>query len=139
MSIHPNELFDLAKELEAKGSEICYRAAIGRAYYCAYHVLRPIMSKFPEVKPSRVEGRLEHQEVARRLQHWGHPNPNLQQLKHAAKVVERALRAAILAREKADYLIDQSVSADDAARQLRRSSDLVYFAQRILKIDPSLT
>lgn len=131
MPVTPPDLLRFAKTLECNSETAC-RAAISRAYYCAYHAAVPIAQRLPKSKGYDLTGHLRHSEVKNRLAAWKIPpawNETSQKSGNVGEV-KRAYKAALVARALADYDLGLPVSADDVKLQIERVEPILKFCVR---------
>lgn len=113
MSVTPHELFQLASDLhQAATSEVQYRNAIGRAYYCCYHFAHEFHNMLPSQgqPPSTTVG--NHAELAHRLQNPTIPESDARF--RVSRIVGRRLQAFHAIRVKADYRLDTQVTKNES-------------------------
>lgn len=131
MPVTPPELLRFAKSI-ACDSEAACRAAISRAYYCAYHAAAPIAFHLPKSKDYDLTGHLRHSEVKSRLAAWRIPPAWSDAAKKSGDIhtVKRAYKAALVARATADYQLDAPITQDDVRLQIERVEPILQFCVR---------
>ena len=129
MSVSPNDLLQLAKELYSRATkEAEFRNVVGRAYYAAYHRAQAFHAALPSLgrvppKPTGV-----HDELAFRLS-W--PTiPESDPLFEKSRELGRALRWLHSQRVKADYTIGGPFNSDEAREAIERSEDAITLASK---------
>jgi uncharacterized protein (UPF0332 family) len=125
--VQPEDLVALAERLTQVDSEVERRAAVNRAYYAAHHAVLAVVKALPAVDKPLIPGRIGHREAQRRLEKWQHPNKELESLRQVAKANSLVLQQMIVAREEADYRIDENHDHRQAAMQLARGKRLLRF------------
>lgn len=131
MPVKPSDLLRFAKQVD-RSSEAACRAAVSRAYYCAYHQMVEIAANLPPTATYKVPGHIRHSEVRDRLWEWKLP----ERLRDAAAksgdiaVVKRAYKAALAARAMADYNLIGTVRPDDVQLQVERVDPILQFGVR---------
>ncbi len=66
MAIVTEELLTLARELAEQESEVHWRSAVSRAYYCCYHECRAIAARLPEA-PYAAEPKGMHDRIIKQF------------------------------------------------------------------------
>lgn len=127
--VTPEDIFQLASELAARGDEVSLRSAASRAYYATHHALLHQVAMLPQVKASPFPGRVGHQELVRRMEVWNHPEPKLVSLKYPAINLSKLVKAMIAVREQADYHLHNPFEARQVELQLIRARAALRFAQ----------
>lgn len=132
MPIRPVELLRFAKVLDRR-DEAARRAAISRAYYCAYHAVLPVAEKLPPAAGFDVPKRIPHAQIASRLKDWRVPATWSKASKRAGNpmTVAKQYRAALRERKRADYELDRVIPAVDVEIQLIRVAEINAFMTRL--------
>lgn len=132
MPVTPPDLLRFAKSLDCTNEAAC-RAAISRAYYCAYHAAAPIVSHLPSSKGYDLMGHIRHSEVKNRLNAWKIPASWDEASKQSGNIgeVKRAYRAALVARALADYDLGSTVNAAEVRLQIERVDPILKFCVRL--------
>lgn len=132
MPLQPVELLRFAKSLTCSDEATC-RAAVSRAYYCAYHCALPFAQQLPATPTYNLTGPLRHQEVADRLIAWQAPAQWGVAASKAGDIKEiaRFYRAALAKRKVADYHLGSTVDEKEARMQISRCSDINQFFVRL--------
>jgi hypothetical protein len=132
MPIRPVELLRFAKTLDRR-DEAARRAAISRAYYCAYHAALPVAEKLPPAAGYDVPNRIPHRQIADRLKDWKIPAGWSKASKRAGNpaMVAKQYRAALTRRKRADYELDGVIPPVDVEIQLKRVADINAFMTRL--------
>lgn len=102
--MEPSEFLNAAKSLLQKEevTEVDYRNAVSRAYYCAFHTCSNLLKKYP---PSERQCGAEHEKIIDGL--LEHQNKSFHRLGHQ-------LKGAKLRRAKADYRLAEVLTIQDA-------------------------
>lgn len=134
MPIDPSELLKLAADLLHGDEECRQRAAVGRAYYSAFHSMLPVATMLSPSRPDVKAGdRISHAELERRLKQWRPIGEfrKLDRLKTSAQVASRMFGAARQIREVSDYQLDMTLGAGEARLQIERCKRVVNFAAKV--------
>lgn len=127
MSVSPNDLLKLAKELLSRAqTEIELRNVISRAYYAAYHTARNFHDVLP--KPGKLPPNKTgiHEELAHRLC-WptlAESDPRYER----SRQIGRQLRWLHSERVQADYFLDLLIERDAAMEVIIRAEQLIAIA-----------
>lgn len=123
MSIAVNDIIGLAKTLQASAaSEAQQRAVVGRAYYATYHDCHTWHASLPSPGSAGVNGGV-HTKLIEALS-----NPTVQgTVATKSKMRGYGLRALKALRAKADYVLADTVNANEASQSIAD-------AERIMQI-----
>lgn len=126
----PEELLGFAEQNKL-ASGVARRAAIGRAYYAAFHALQPSIASMATDQDRGTHGCAHHSFVLRCLRRWAsdHPDRSLA-MRHGAGAIKcyHLMAACKDAREQSDY--DLRPSAEPTAME---TVNIVGKAGRIMK------
>lgn len=124
MAITPADLKKFGEKFSVETSEeVELRAAISRAYYCAFHTCLSFVSRLPESANARADAKhVTHQELIDRLREWKAAglHPKLADMAVQKGSLWRAVEAARDYRIKADYRLGDAASLSDAQTQNER-------------------
>lgn len=109
-----DEVFYLADELSKRSSEACFRSAINRAYYAAFH-LSLSYGQFNRIY-SRVRGRDDHSEII---------NVMKRQSNSVLRNVGINLDRLKAQRTEADYMENIPISQSSANLAVQRARNLI--------------
>lgn len=125
MSITPANLLEFAKAECGNENETLRRAALSRAYYCAYHCLVPSVEPIPSVNSEENDGYLPAREILHRLGAWNVAKwPSLGAQRPVADKLASKFRILRDMRVKADYFLDAEVSPEAAQEANERAADI---------------
>jgi uncharacterized protein (UPF0332 family) len=120
MSISPDDLLSLARELANHDNEVYWRDAASRAYYSAFHWCQQISQTLPEPRyDSNVKG--IHDYLIKKFQDAGGTHKN--QLKAIAFMLKEARDVRV----KADYNVQVSFSK-------QKTGENIGYAERISQL-----
>ena len=111
------EFLTSAQKLIEKNSEVDYRNAASRAYYCAFHLCRILLEKLPQ---SQDNIGTSHQKIIDAL---------LLSSDKRLKLLGNQLKMARQLRHKADYKVDIKFTRYEASRVLS------YVRKMVLEVD----
>lgn len=137
MPIRPRDLTNLASRLiEETPDEAAVRAAVGRAYYAAFHRLLPLAEKLPKSDSHDANfPHMTHSDLLGRVREWriGKDTPlaPVAGWKSRASAVYDQMRASRALRHEADYDLDLDVTIEDARMQIGRVKSIAAFCQQI--------
>ena len=132
MPTQPVELLRFARTLDCRDEAAC-RAAISRAYYCAYHAALPIVAKLPPAAGYDVRDRIPHRQIAARLENWKIPASWSKASKRAGypALVAKQFRIALLRRTRANYELERAILPAEVENQLIRVAAINAFMTRL--------
>ena len=122
MSCTAQDFLTLAKKLSSSVEEIDRRTAVGRAYYCAFHMADSAKGALPET-PYDDRGQGSHEVVIRR--YLGSPAR-----KNAIKV-GYMLRDMKNRRESADYVLYGECHSEDAISQIAQAEKIEALLEQL--------
>ena len=134
MAISHLELRDLSVEFSVRSDECARRCSINRAYYSAYHAMTAIAHVVPGEEKRSGDEDIGHYEVVRRLKNFDlckRSYPRLAPLVSRAKKLAGTYRAAMEAREEADYVLETDIDSSAVEIQLFRLSRIIEFADDV--------
>ena len=117
VSITPQELAALARDLARGDNEVDWRSSSSRCYYAAYHLASSHAEKCPHTDNASTGS---HAQLARRFQLQGSKD---------ARVIAEALTLMKRQRHAADYMINTPFAHKDVEDQL---SKFTHLARRIV-------
>jgi len=112
------------KQIEAN-SEVDYRNAASRAYYCAFHLCRILLEKLPQ---SQDNIGTSHQKIIDAL--FLSPDKRLKSLGNKLKMARQL-------RHKADYKVDIRFTRYEASRALSYAQKIVLEVDHFLQSLPN--
>jgi uncharacterized protein (UPF0332 family) len=130
MPVEPVDLLKYAKSVDGT-SEAARRAAISRAYYCAYHAALPMASKLPPSPGYTYSGYLRHAELAaseagRIPKAWRDAARRAGDM----QAIGRRYQAALRQRKRADYQLHHALTNEHVTRQLSCVAEIhAYFVK----------
>lgn len=132
MPTSPAELLRSAKLIDCKFEAAC-RAAISRAYYCAYHAALPVVERLPSSPDYALSGYLRHSEVAARIIAWNAPPEWAGVVGKSGNiaVIKRQYRAALAKRKISDYRLTSDVRDQDVKDQIADVAEVLNFFVRL--------
>lgn len=116
MPISPNDFLLSAEAALKLGGELNYRNAMSRAYYAAYHTLKPYADGMQYTGKPR-------QGIHRRLVHKFVSSPDIE-LRKIGYIMESCLTRRVIA----DYELDRMVTKSDAETQIHQVKEICQFA-----------
>lgn len=123
MSMHKEGFLTLANELACGATESHWRSSVSRAYYCAYHGCKDWHGALPSPGSNTGPTGGLHQQLVNRL---SHPAP---EVKNDSRFISKVLGAKLdmlrLQRYKADYALEDSVDAVQAARACSQAKEIL--------------
>ena len=133
MTIQPKQLLEFAKARLDSLDEIETRAAISRAYYCAYHSLYEVTVLVPAVD-SDDDDYIAAKEMLHRLAAWNVAKwPSLGAHKDTANRASREFRALRDQRTRADYNLDAECTGKDLELCVERASELKTASHELVR------
>lgn len=132
MSLQPVDLLRFAKTVDCSTEAAC-RAALSRAYYCAYHCALPIAKFLPPSPGYELPGHIRHAEVQARLSAWNAPDEWEMAVKKAGdpRVMSRHFKALLVKRKLADYQLGATVEQTEVALQVANADAVNRFFYRL--------
>jgi uncharacterized protein (UPF0332 family) len=113
--MNAQDFLSLAQTLSGQATEACWRSAISRAYYAAFHVARVLLRDLGFRIPRADQA---HAYLWLRLSNCGEPQ---------IQVAGQRLRDLRSERNRADYDIETPLLQAAAAVQIRIAEDLIQF------------
>lgn len=101
MAVVSEDFLSLAKELSHHNTEICWRSAVSRAYYCIYHECQPVGNTLPEA-PYDSDPKGIHDRFIKKFTAYEEKTP----FKMKIRSIGHMLRCLKDMRVEADYEID---------------------------------
>ena len=118
MSIGPDDFLDAAQKLGRGSDEVDFRNAVSRSYYAAFHRCKALAKK----GDFRVSGHGDHADVIDALE---------RSFKTDGKILARMLRRCRTLRRKADYKIEDELTASEAQSCIDQAVKIFEIAKRI--------
>lgn len=129
MSVSEFDLIDLARALHKHAEEeVDHRAAIGRAYYAAYHRCEDFHSQLPYPGKEPRDGKAGvHDRLIHRL---SNPTVTDAALSAHSRALGHKLQTLKKRRYEADYLLRRTISSKVAELAIIETESLLGFTQR---------
>ena len=113
----------LANELASGATESHWRSSVSRAYYCAYHGCKDWYGALPSPGSNTGPAGGMHQQLVNRL---CNPAPEVKNdARFTSKVLGAKLDMLRIHRLKADYALDDSFDAVQAARACSQAKEIL--------------